>query len=107
MVYVSFLQFKEQELEQNVILAKVWSSLLSGVPPVQGYSTSDSAEMLISFRDKVWEQVLRNFLGFDRKYNGGSYVEGTIILMTTVDAWVPIMVHCEVEKKNHGGHRLK
>lgn len=58
------------------------------VPAVQGCSARESAETLALFSNKVVRQLLRYFMGYDLKQKDRIFVEGTIMLVARLDAWI-------------------
>lgn len=84
---------------EDEIEAKEQSSFPSRVPAVQGYSADEGAATLTLFPNEVVEQFLQDFLGYKARRKDGSYVKGTIMSISRVDAWAATMVNCLAEKK--------
>lgn len=58
--------------------------LLSDVPALHGYSAEESTAKLTPFRNEVDEPSLRDFFGYDVKPRERSYVERTIMSISTL-----------------------
>lgn len=74
------------------------------MPAVQISSAEESDETLTIFRNDVARQVLRQFMGYQRKNQGRSYVNGRIMSIASLAAWVETVERCLVERKKHGEH---
>lgn len=53
------------------------------------------------------QKVLREFFGNDPKRKHERCVEGKIMSIACLNAWVTTSAHCLVERKNHGGQHQK
>lgn len=74
------------------------------MPAVHTSSTEDSVKTLTLFLNDVVEQMLQDFQGHDLKTKDESYVEGPVMSIAMVDAWVTKVVQCSVEKKKPESH---
>lgn len=63
--------------------------------------------MLAIFGNDVWEQLLRESLGYDPKMENGSYVDRTIMSVDRLVTWVATVVRCFLKNEKSEGQRWK
>lgn len=87
-----------------MVVEKQFSSQ-SGVTTVQKHSTRESSGTLKLVQNDVVEQMLQHFPGYEAKWKDGSYVEGNILTIVRLYAWVAIVVRFAVENGKREEHR--